>query len=97
MPVGLSNRDLQSHLDSLKKSVLVKFQLTVASYVEYMLFPKKYFTSPTSNYTEIPINYEVLHISWEHRKAQLSIFNSSQPPEKNVVYSIVSHVEIPIV
>jgi hypothetical protein len=41
MPVGLSNRDLQSHLDSLKKSVLVKFELTVASICRIHVVSKK--------------------------------------------------------
>lgn len=97
MHVGLSNRDLQSHLDSLKKSVVVKFQLTVVPLCRIHCFQKSSYREHHSNYTEIPINYEVLHISWEHRKAQLSIFNSSQPPEQNVVYNIVSYVEIPII
>ena len=78
MHVGLSNRDLQSHLDSLKKSVVVKFQLTVVPLCRIHVVSKKVvYREHHSNYTEIPINYEVLHISWEHRKAQLSIFNSS--------------------
>jgi hypothetical protein len=97
MHVGLSNRDLQSHLDSLKKSVVVKFQLSRLPMSNPCCFQKSSYREHHSNYTEIPINYEVLHISWEHRKAQLSIFNSSQPPEQNVVYSIVSYIEIPII
>ena len=47
MPVGLSNRDLQSHLDSLKKSVLVKFQLTVASLCRIHVVSKKVATEGT--------------------------------------------------
>lgn len=47
MPVGLSNRDLQSHLDSLKKSVLVKFELTVASLCRIHVVSKKVATEGT--------------------------------------------------
>lgn len=76
MPVGLSDRDLQSHLDSLKKSVLVKFELTVVSLCRIHVVSKKLPRAP-SNYTESRMNDEVLHISSEHRTARLSIFNSS--------------------
>jgi hypothetical protein len=51
MPVGLSNRDLQSHLDSLKKSVVVKFQLTVASLCRIHVVSKKVATESTLQIT----------------------------------------------
>jgi len=51
MPVGLSNRDLQSHLDSLKKSVLVKFELTVASLCRIHVVSKKVATKSTLQIT----------------------------------------------
>jgi hypothetical protein len=91
MPVELSNRDLQCHLDCLKKSVLVKFELTVASQCRIHVVSKKVATMSTLQITlKFLMNYEVLHISSEHRTAQLSIFKSSQPPQENVVYGIVS-------
>jgi hypothetical protein len=89
--VGLSNRELQSHLDSLEKSVLLKFELTVVYLCRIHVVPKK------SSYQEhlqitlkFRLNYAVLHISSEHWTAQLTLLNSSEPPEENVVYGIVS-------
>ena len=89
--MGLSNRVLQSHLDSLEKSVLLKFELTVVSLCRIHVVSKK------SSYQEhlqitlkFRLNYAVLHISSEHWTAQLNLLNSSEPSEENVVYSIVS-------
>ncbi len=96
MPVGLSNRDLQSHFDSLKKSVLVKFELTVSSLCRIHVVSKKLPRAPQITLKYL-MNYEVLHISSEHRTARLNIFNSSSPPKENVAYSIVSDVEKPII
>ena len=45
--MGLSNRDLQSRLDSLKKSVLVKFELTIASACRIHVVSKKVATKRT--------------------------------------------------
>lgn len=53
MPVGLSNLDLQSHLDGLKKSVIVKFELTAAALSNVYRFQKSNYQEHPPNYTEI--------------------------------------------